>query len=1261
MKWVYYHFSYTTTNTYPSNIGAALYVDGEWAAYEYHGLGSVNGVATWAVGHIDQITLTYHDIWSNYVSIDGSDEPSWGAMLVDDSYEPPGPPVAVTHSLIVNYNTGRAINLLAGDYDPGGTPLSLTGVTQPKHGTIQLNGNGTVTYTPFNGYLGTDAFTYTITDGLGMSAKATVSISVKWAPIVIDLGTLGNIDEPAITLPAAASGEMVVYKFTTDHPMYLDGALDRTSIDSLSAFLTTGELKASLTNSAPTLGAGHGGYVDIGVGQEVGSTTDLYQDPIMPGSYTFEIDKSPTAHDVTVQLHWTANGDEAGNNRTWADNLGVLKHDGSVVPFTGYVNPIDDKDVFKFTLDTASSVMIALQTQDMDGPTLTGPVPFRLWDGSNLVVYTGTAASNPLPKGTYYVEVDNGRSLDPANENYNLFVASWADKAGNTPVSALALGNLTGKASQQSDYVGLADRNDYYSFTLNAKTKFDIALTSTSGLDVDWELMSVGTAVNQTVNITELDTGSGVPDAAPVLNAGTYWIRVYSADTYVFPSAWGDPLDLPDSPGPNYTLNLAGQKIATPTGPAPIVTHVGWTPGKGSEVDNGSTVTITLAFSTNVSVSGTPALTLNDDGRAVYSSGSGTNALIFIYTVGASDHSTALGMTGAVTGGLITDASGQPANIAATAFGVQINIDQWKTAASGDWLSGPWSRGATPSSSDLVLLTTAGTYTVTSGQDETIAGLTVAGSTTLSLGGGTFTVTGAAANAGRIMVNAGTLHIEGAATGAGAAVIAGAAEAELSGTGSTMRVSFAAAATGTLRLDASQSFTGTIGGFAPGQSIDLADISYVNGHTTFSYAPNSLNSGGMLTVTDHIGHAAHLQIAGIYGLTNFQINSDGHGGTLFTEQKRIAPSASNAPTSIPAGDVLVIGTAYKGAVTFSGANETLWLGLPSSFTGTVSGFGAQDAIDLPGIIYNSNSATPSYTPNASSTGGTLSVSDGLHTANIALLGNYTAGNFATASDGHGGTLIVDPPAPPTLSVTSDPSAIRGQTLSLSSLVTISDPSNIGYQKLELWDSNGTPTGGQFVVNGIAQSGNIEIDVSPANFANTVFDVGTLGGTDKLTAALLQDNGTLTTKQQFTVTAPQGAVVQPGATVSIPANFSGAIDFLGSTGTVDLTSPSSFSGTIAGMTGEDTIDLAGFNFKYGLGAGIVVRPPPSVTTSFSGTSAGGTLTVNDSVGPLTANIALLGNYLASTFTASSDGSGGTNIVDHVNSAASQQTMLAVSHS
>ena len=65
-------------------------------------------------------------------------------------------------------------------------------------------------------------------------------------------------------------------------------------------------------------------------------------------------------------------------------------------------------------------------------------------------------------------------------------------------------------------------------------------------------------------------------------------------------------------------------------------------------------------------------------------------------------------------------------------------------------------------------------------------------------------------------------------------------------------------------------------------------------------------------------------------------------------------------------------------------------------------------------------------------------------------------------------------------------------------------------------------GGEFKINGVAQPGQQTINVSAANVANTVFDAGTLGGSDTLWAQLLESNGTLSGWQEFTVTAPAAA-------------------------------------------------------------------------------------------------------------------------------------------
>jgi hypothetical protein len=110
------------------------------------------------------------------------------------------------------------------------------------------------------------------------------------------------------------------------------------------------------------------------------------------------------------------------------------------------------------------------------------------------------------------------------------------------------------------------------------------------------------------------------------------------------------------------------------------------------------------------------------------------------------------------------------------------------------------------------------------------------------------------------------------------------------------------------------------------------------------------------------------------------------------------------PPAVAAGETITLGSACSGRVDFLGDTGTLKLEDSSSFAGTVAGLRGQDAIDLADIGFGAH-PTLGYAANTDGSGGTLSVSDGTHMANIALLGSYMASSFVAASDGHGGTLI----------------------------------------------------------------------------------------------------------------------------------------------------------------------------------------------------------------------------------------------------------------
>jgi hypothetical protein len=110
------------------------------------------------------------------------------------------------------------------------------------------------------------------------------------------------------------------------------------------------------------------------------------------------------------------------------------------------------------------------------------------------------------------------------------------------------------------------------------------------------------------------------------------------------------------------------------------------------------------------------------------------------------------------------------------------------------------------------------------------------------------------------------------------------------------------------------------------------------------------------------------------------------------------------PPAVAAGETITLGSGFAGQVDFLSDTGTLKLENSSSFAGTVAGLCGQDAIDFADIGFGANS-TLGYAANSDHSGGTLSVGDGTHMANIALLGSYMASTFVAASDGHGGTLI----------------------------------------------------------------------------------------------------------------------------------------------------------------------------------------------------------------------------------------------------------------
>jgi hypothetical protein len=181
-----------------------------------------------------------------------------------------------------------------------------------------------------------------------------------------------------------------------------------------------------------------------------------------------------------------------------------------------------------------------------------------------------------------------------------------------------------------------------------------------------------------------------------------------------------------------------------------------------------------------------------------------------------------------------------------------------------------------------------------------------------------------------------------------------------------------------------------------------------------NYAISTL--GGTTTLTN-TGDALH---AGSLALTNVQAiayspatDPSGNPGSLTATGDRLEilgplPNGGE-PITIANGATLELNTADSGAVMFAGATGALQLDQFAGFTGSIAGFGAQDQLDLRDLVYDPNTTTASFSENAGGTAGTLTVTNGGATATLLLFGDYSTASFTVAGDGHGGTLLVDPP------------------------------------------------------------------------------------------------------------------------------------------------------------------------------------------------------------------------------------------------------------
>ena len=143
-------------------------------------------------------------------------------------------------------DTAKDVNVLGNDTDVDGDSMTITGKTDGVSGDVSCS-QTSCTYTPTAGYVGSDSFTYSVSDSQGGTDTATVSVTVK-APNVAPLADVAPAEGAQIVEGASVS---------------FDGSESSDTDGSVSSYEWSVSDGRSFTGSSPSIPFGDNGTYDV--------------------------------------------------------------------------------------------------------------------------------------------------------------------------------------------------------------------------------------------------------------------------------------------------------------------------------------------------------------------------------------------------------------------------------------------------------------------------------------------------------------------------------------------------------------------------------------------------------------------------------------------------------------------------------------------------------------------------------------------------------------------------------------------------------------------------------------------------------------------------------------------------------------------------------------------------------------------------------------------------------------------------------------
>ncbi|WP_313465570.1 retention module-containing protein [Pseudomonas nitroreducens] len=144
-----------------------------------------------AAGQSESVTFTYQAKDNNGALSD----PQTITITVTGTNDNP---VAVPDIAHTNEDTAIRIDVLGNDTDAEHDALIVTGASA-GNGTVVINQDGSLSYTPKENFSGSDTITYTISDGKGGTSTSTVAVSIEAVADKPNLSLDGSSSHPKAT------------------------------------------------------------------------------------------------------------------------------------------------------------------------------------------------------------------------------------------------------------------------------------------------------------------------------------------------------------------------------------------------------------------------------------------------------------------------------------------------------------------------------------------------------------------------------------------------------------------------------------------------------------------------------------------------------------------------------------------------------------------------------------------------------------------------------------------------------------------------------------------------------------------------------------------------------------------------------------------------------------------------------------------------------------------------------------------------------